>query len=68
MDMKKLDEIEEWEAIATSNLRGRGAHGAYLASGKKSILNPKFVEVCRNESQTLNHCRLYPELLNLCLN
>jgi hypothetical protein len=36
--------------------------------GKKSILNPKLVEVRRNEPQTLNPCRLYPELLNPGLN
>jgi hypothetical protein len=35
---------------------------------KKSISNPELVEVRRNEPQTLNPCRLYPELCNAGLN
>jgi hypothetical protein len=36
-----------------------GVQEPQLSSSEKSILNPEFVEVRRNEPQTLNPCRLY---------
>jgi hypothetical protein len=55
---------------------GRGPKKTCSAAGcstqrpnrKKSILNPKLVEVWRNEPRTLNPCRLYPKLYDPGLN